>query len=988
MLQKNICGRCFKEKGTSEICPHCGYNPQQDREKYPLALPCGTVLGGKYILGKVLGQGGFGITYIAQDYQTKSIVAVKEYFPDTMATRTSTTVTAFTGQRNEGFQYGKSCFLDEAKTLAEFIGNPNIVRVYSYFEENNTAYFVMEYVDGISLKKYLDGNGGKISWEEAKRILFPIMDALAAVHSKGIIHRDVSPENISITKDGTVKLLDFGAARYSLGDQSRSLDVILKHGYAPKEQYTRRGRQGAYTDVYSLAATVYRAITGRIPPDSVDRMDEDELIVPNALGCNIPEKAEDALLKALSVQPAERFQSMGEFKAALQAAGEEEVTSPFAAPANMIYFNQNQTTQQNTVNTQQNTVNTQQSTYYPQQNTVNTQQSTYYPQQNTVNTQQNTYYPQQNTVTTQQNNTVNGDMGAGASIPPQPAAKKRPKWLIPVISGCASLAVIAIVIVIIFAVSGSNQPSVSTLSTGDSSTISTEESAEDFEYTVKSDGVTIDKYTGDNSEVIIPSEIEGKPVTVIGEQSFWFNDNLTKVTIPDGVTTLGESAFNKCTKLASINIPDSVTEIGEQVFWGTALKSISIPGGVTEIKKWTFIECSELESVTFSEGVTVIGDSSFKECTSLTSVTFSESLTEIGEFAFAGCESLTSVTVPSSVTKIGNQAFASCKNLIKVSVPEGCEFTDGIIFESDNAEIETRGSGSSTSSGNSASSSSGGSASSGNADDFEYTADSYGVTIDEYTGDASKVTIPAKIDGKAVTMIGEKAFYKLDNLKEVVVPDSVTAIGKQAFYECEALESINMPDSLTAIEYEAFYGCSKLQNISIPNGVKSIGDGAFLFCNSLESITIPESVTSIADNPFGYSDKIKEIKVASGNKNYCSVDGVLFSKDKKTIVAYPCGKSTAKYTIPDSVTTIGKYTFKDCDNITELIIPDSVTEIKGFAIINCDSITSVKIPDSVKSIGQWAFAFCDNLEKVSIPKNCEVDDEVIHSCEKAKAEYR
>lgn len=317
-MTENICYNCFKEKGENEICPHCSFNPQQNKEKYPLALPCGTVLCGRYILGRVLGQGGFGITYIAQDYQTKELVAVKEYFPDSLATRTEQhTVYSYSGERADNFRYGKECFLDEAKTLAEFIGNPNIVRVYSYFEENNTAYFAMEYIDGTSLQSYINVRGGKVSWEEAKQILLPIVDALAAVHSKGIIHRDISPDNISIKVDGTVKLLDFGAARYSLGDQSRSLDVILKHGYAPKEQYTRRGRQGPYTDVYSLAATFYRAITGRIPPDSIDRMDDDELIMPSALGSDIPHKAEDALMKALSVQPYERFQSMSEFKEAL-----------------------------------------------------------------------------------------------------------------------------------------------------------------------------------------------------------------------------------------------------------------------------------------------------------------------------------------------------------------------------------------------------------------------------------------------------------------------------------------------------------------------------------------------------------------------------------------------------------------------------------------------------------------------------------------------
>ncbi len=313
-----MCYNCFQPLPEGAVvCPNCGYDPRKQQGKYPLALRPGTVLNGQYILGRVLGQGGFGITYVAQDHKTGALVAVKEYFPDTMATRPQGyTVTAYTGQREENFTYGKECFLNEAKTLAEFIGNPNIVRVYSYFEENNTAYFVMEYVRGRSLQDYLKEHG-RISWEEAGRILFPVMDALGAVHAKGIVHRDVTPDNIYLTDEGKVKLLDFGAARYSLGDRSRSLDVVLKHGFAPREQYSRHGRQGPFTDVYALGATFYYAITGRLPPDSIDRQDEDELILPSSLGVKIPPEVEDALCRALAVAPQDRPQNMGEFRRAL-----------------------------------------------------------------------------------------------------------------------------------------------------------------------------------------------------------------------------------------------------------------------------------------------------------------------------------------------------------------------------------------------------------------------------------------------------------------------------------------------------------------------------------------------------------------------------------------------------------------------------------------------------------------------------------------------
>ena len=286
-------------------------------ENYPLALPEGTVLAGQYVIEKILGQGGFGITYQANDHKNGRKVAIKEFFPDSLATRQATTVMSFSGERGESFEYGKECFLQEAETLAKFIGNENIVRIYSYFEENGTAYFVMEYIEGTSFDLYLKQKGGKISFQEAAKILVPIMDALEVVHSNGLVHRDVTPDNIYITNNGVVKLLDFGAARYSLGDKSRSLDIVLKHGFAPKEQYARHGKQGPYTDVYALGATFYFALTGKRPPDSVERMDEDELIPPSNLGVKLSREEEAAILLALNVRVEDRFQSMRAFKNAM-----------------------------------------------------------------------------------------------------------------------------------------------------------------------------------------------------------------------------------------------------------------------------------------------------------------------------------------------------------------------------------------------------------------------------------------------------------------------------------------------------------------------------------------------------------------------------------------------------------------------------------------------------------------------------------------------
>lgn len=331
------CPNCFGEYNESlDACPFCGYTPISQNDQYPLALAPGRILAGRYILGRVLGQGGFGITYLAWDVRDKVRVAIKEFFPDSLVMRQpdTTRVALLTGDREENFRFGKEQFLAEAKTLAQFVDNPNIVSVYSYFEENGTAYFAMEYVEGKSLKSYLKEKEGRLSWEETLQLLVPVMDALQAVHDKGIIHRDVKPDNIFITEDGHTKLLDFGSARYSLGDRSRSLDVVLTAGYAPKEQYARHSRQGPYTDVYSLAACFYACITGTVPTESVERTEDDDLPLPSARRAKLPAYAEDAILKGLSIKAENRWQTMADFKANLLSAAPDDNTDVKDSPSN------------------------------------------------------------------------------------------------------------------------------------------------------------------------------------------------------------------------------------------------------------------------------------------------------------------------------------------------------------------------------------------------------------------------------------------------------------------------------------------------------------------------------------------------------------------------------------------------------------------------------------------------------------------------------
>ena len=340
MNPERICYGCFQEKEPGTVCPHCGFN--ENEEQPYLALPLGTLLNGRYMLGKVLGIGGFGITYLGYDLTLEIKVAIKEYMPSSIATRNADRYNVtLTGRVEEDYQYGMERFLDEAKILAKLQNTQHIVSVQNYFKENNTAYFVMEYIDGMSLKAYLANQGEKIPYAQALTILQPIMEALIQVHALNLLHRDISPDNIYITSQGESRLLDFGAARFALGD-GKSVSVILKHGYAPEEQYSSHGNQGPWTDVYAMGATLYRCITGTLPPDSVERIHGDTLKAPSELGIQIPQHVEKAILKALAVKTEDRFPNMDAFLRALtgRVSVQEQVAASVSERTQAAAFSQ------------------------------------------------------------------------------------------------------------------------------------------------------------------------------------------------------------------------------------------------------------------------------------------------------------------------------------------------------------------------------------------------------------------------------------------------------------------------------------------------------------------------------------------------------------------------------------------------------------------------------------------------------------------------
>ena len=291
----------------------------------------GTRLIGRYTIEGVLGQGGFGITYLGMDELHKKKVAIKEFFPQGIVTRNieyEDTVTVTLVGEKENYDKGKERFLKEAQTMAMFSKDKGIVKALDFFEINNTAYIVMEYLEGVTLKQYLRENE-RIAAEDLVELLVPLIEALDEIHSQGLIHRDISPDNIMVLPDGRIKLMDFGAARDYTEFGEKSLSIVLKPGYAPPEQYQTHGVQGPWTDIYALCATMYKCITGENPPDAIDRLVDDHLKKISAFGIPVLPQIEEAIIKGMSVAAKDRYQNVGDFCEDLYG-GYEENSEPEA----------------------------------------------------------------------------------------------------------------------------------------------------------------------------------------------------------------------------------------------------------------------------------------------------------------------------------------------------------------------------------------------------------------------------------------------------------------------------------------------------------------------------------------------------------------------------------------------------------------------------------------------------------------------------------
>lgn len=310
------CYRCMKEyTEEANFCPYCGYSRAAKAHDLYYMEPGTLLLDGRYMIGESVNAGGFGIVYKAWDNTFNRMVAIKEYYPGSIVTRTPGTmeVRSYSEKNIEEFEKGKTRFLNEARKMAKFNEHPNIVDVYDFFEEKNTAYMVMEFMDGMTYKDYIAKQGGKVSQAMATGVALAVLDALKEVHKEKIVHRDINPNNIFICNSGVVKLFDFGAARF----EATEMSTVLTPHYAPPEQYSTNGVQGPQTDIYAVGATTYFALTGIKPEESTDRLHKDHLAAPRKLDPEISKSVSNAVMRAMALKLELRFQNTDQFRDAL-----------------------------------------------------------------------------------------------------------------------------------------------------------------------------------------------------------------------------------------------------------------------------------------------------------------------------------------------------------------------------------------------------------------------------------------------------------------------------------------------------------------------------------------------------------------------------------------------------------------------------------------------------------------------------------------------
>ena len=1013
------CSKCLQEMQEEGVCPHCGYD--QKEAKNTSALDRGTLLNGRYQLGTAIGRGGFSITYAGWDEILGAPVAIKEYFPMDFCTRNTDVSDEVIPLESKTAIYldGLQRFQRESHLLAELQGVPNIVKVMDFFPENGTAYIVMEYVRGVPVDEWTAEK--KLGAQEILDLMRPVLDSLVQTHRQGVMHRDLTPANILVCRDGSPKLIDFGSA----ADMERSAGtVVLTRKYAAVEQYGKEhGAQGPWTDVYGISAVLYKLLTGSEPQESVLRVYKDELVPPRKRGARIKKEQETALMNGLAPDPSRRTQSMEELRARLYHLRLPEeilrhrrtvrraglIAALLLAIIAVILANfsvglplgngllmglrgdgwhvkgvsgskAEQILPESVLGIPVTAV--EQGAF---QNDSRLGRVEIPGSVREIGDMAFYGCPELSAVTLKDG--VKNIGAAGFASCPKLETVEVPESL-ETISGDAFYN--SSEKLTMFGIRGSNAANYA----WDAGYMFVDLSEMEFEPV--EGGLMLTSLSSQAYNLVLPSRVNGVPVVAISENvSLGYAERLVlpehlkaipgnlninmyveEVVMGDEIREIGAHAFETCIMLREIRLPESLEVIGDYAFYLCLSlgPEIRIPDKVVSIGEYAFSDCESLETIRLPDSVKDIGEGCFQYDGALKEIRLPEGLEEIPKSAFEKT-GLETVSIPASVKSVGELAFSE-SGLKYVLLPAAVEYVadrafssceqlrwmeflnDGVSFQSSLFNVVSPCSPAMFVGGRT------GSAAEKEAADAGYPFE----RIDEWT-------FGLRLEGD--TAYGDYEVQETD----VRVPwfneaENCPIVRTALFQDMMIVRSVRLPLFQTAIHELEFDECRKLEEI-IPCGtITEIGEYGLRYCSALTSVSFGEGLESVGSEAFSGCDRLKEIRLPD---SVTAIDSYALGF---------CGLE--EFTIPAGVFVLKP--FLQETKITNLSVPGTVSDaqagidnlpllrtltfeegVVAFTRINaCPELESVDFPSTLREMPETPFTGCDNLREVRV-RNPQTD---------------
>lgn len=995
------CSRCMRKMEDDGVCPHCGLDNDRAENSAP-ALELYTLLDNRYQLGSVIGSGGSGITYAAWDEKLWIPVAVKEYYPAEWVTRDCSVTDEITVQQEFQRDYliGKERFLRESRVLAMLQEIPGIVKVYDSFEENQTAYIVMEYVHGVTIDKYVREQGlqqGKIL-----QMMRQPIDALAAVHKQGVLHRDITPNNMLVQEDGSVKLIDFGAAA-QIGQQGDI--VVLTQHYAAIEQYDRdNGRLGPWTDVYGVSATLYALLTGEEPQESVTRLQRDHLKDLDKQKTQMRKYQRKAIHNGLVVQPDRRTQSMEEFRSELynlpmpeevlrrrrfmhrvEAVGAVVVVLMLAVLINFT------------------------SGFPMGDSLMYSLRKDGLHIVSELNQREEREIPARRMglpVSAVEANAFQGDsvlrvltipgsvqqIGSMAfnrcpaleQVKMEEGVRRIDDYAF---AECGKLNTIDLPDSLEYfaanAFEGTSPQMTlwghhgSVVESGLQGTDLNFAVREEYQIEHTEEGVALSACEDVRTVLVLPSVIDGEWVTALSE-GLTLADTVEEVVLPDHLLRLdagilsGKKSVKKVTLgsqthilgdealkesgVEQLIIPGYLEEIGDEALYRTMFNELVFPEGLKRVGRKAFGETA-FESIVLPDGVEEIGKQAFTACVKITEIHLPEGISELEAGLFENCMRLENVYIPSTATTIRMYAFRGCRSMETLLIPENIDEIDAYAF------AECTG--------------------------LRYVAMPQkleAANVYMFDGCSNEIVLAGNGDHAAKKLAeykdynfedesvwneqvvigrdGDKAFAigEIDE-PEVVLPSYnrstqtiITNVSSLADERNDVIQKITLPRYTTLVDTNAFTNLTELRAVVFPDTLQRIGSLTFAGCVNLEQIDLPESVEIIDNLAFMNCRSLTRLDLPDAVYNI--EEGAFFGCENVDQIHIP----TKMALLPDGI--FGR------TRIEQIVVPGNISKVRC-AFFECEQLRTAELQEGVRSMWE-SFAGCSSLETVTIPSSLEI----------------